>query len=146
MFKRLINDRWRFGIRHLGNIQSNIGLAEQMKIFNDKKQFEKSLHLFEKFQENNKNKMSHLAIIQGLKACSQLGDLQRGLNIQNLLSSSMKKNPVVLTSLIHFYSKLFKSNNIFFLILEKKCNVMMLKMLSHYLLNHQRKPYLCMDQ
>ncbi|CAF5047829.1 unnamed protein product, partial [Rotaria sp. Silwood1] len=48
---------------------------------------------------------SNWIIIQTLKACSELRDIQRGSNIHNLVSSRLKHDPYILPSLIHFYRK-----------------------------------------
>ena len=121
MFTRLSNDRWRCliaGIPHWRRIQSNIALDEQMKKFNDQKQYEKCLDLFDKYKQINKKPFSSLSVTQALKACTRMGDFQRGLTIASILPSRLKNDPMIITSFIHFYSRfsLKKSN---FLILIK---------------------------
>jgi hypothetical protein len=85
-------------------LRSNFDLASQMKLLNDSKQFKKALELFDKYKENNIETCSNLSIIQALKACAQIGDLQRGSNIHHLISSRIKNDSYILTSLIHLYS------------------------------------------
>lgn len=122
MFSRLSNDRLRYliaGMPRWRSIQSNINLDEQMKKLNDQKQYEKCLDLFDKYQQINKNKpFSSLSVTQALKACTRIGDFQRGLTIASILPSRLKNDPTIITSFIHFYSKFsLKKNN--FLILIK---------------------------
>lgn len=44
-------------------------------------------------------------ICSNLKRCSKIGDVQHGIRIHQQLSRQSLKNPVIQTSLIHFYSK-----------------------------------------
>ncbi len=88
-------------------IQSDLDLANQMKFLNDTKQFRKTLELFNKNRENNNiNTCSSTIIIQALKACARLGDLQRGSTIHHLISSRIKNDSYILVSLINLYSQL----------------------------------------
>jgi hypothetical protein len=90
-------------------IESDFKLANQMKVLNDAKQFRKTLELFNKNKEkNNINTCSSSIIIQALKACSQLGDLQCGSSIHRLISSRIKNDSWILVSLINMYSQLKK--------------------------------------
>ena len=89
----------------------------RMKLLNDKKQFKKALELFDKHKENDIQTFSSLTITQSLKACAHLRELQRGLNIHNLLSSRANDDMYILVSLIHLYStftKQFSSSCVFF--------------------------------
>ncbi|CAF3391185.1 unnamed protein product [Rotaria socialis] len=54
--------------------------------------------------KNNIDTCSNWVIIQALKACSELRDIQRGSSIPNLVSSRLKHGPYIFPSLIHFYS------------------------------------------
>jgi hypothetical protein len=85
-------------------IKSDVDLVTQMKLLNDQKQFKKALELFDQHKDNKIGTCSDLMINQVLKACANIGDLQRGLNIHHMISSRTKKNPYILTSLIHLYS------------------------------------------
>ncbi len=85
-------------------IKSDFDLVTQMKLFNDQKQFKKALELFDKHKDNKMETCSDFMINQVLKACTNISDLQRGLNIHHMISSRTKKNPYILTSLIHLYS------------------------------------------
>jgi hypothetical protein len=96
-------------------IQPNFDLGKEMKLINDNKQFEKALELFDKHKKNNIETFSSLIITQALKACTQIGDLQRGSIIHHLVSSRIKDDHYILASLIHLYSKFVEE--IFFLIL-----------------------------
>jgi hypothetical protein len=85
-------------------MQSNLDLGNQMKLLNDKRQFKKTLELFNKHEEKNIEKCSSLIITQALKACAQIGDLQRGETIHHLILSRLKNDFYILASLIHLYS------------------------------------------
>ena len=86
-------------------IQSDFDLVNQMKFLNDNKQFKKTLELIDKHKEKNIEKLSNFVLTQVLKACSGIGDLQRGSNIHHLVSSRLKNDSHLLTSVIHLYSK-----------------------------------------
>ena len=81
--------------------QLNIEL--EMRRLNQTKQFTKTLDLFDKYQHHGT--LTDRVIVQALKACTQLGFLERGQNIHKKLSSQLKNGIYVQTSLIHFYSK-----------------------------------------
>ena len=85
--------------------RSDFTLANQMKIFNQTKQYENVLHLFDQYQKENSQPLSGVIITQALKACSQIADLHRGTTIHHLIPSNIKQDPYILTSLIHLYSK-----------------------------------------
>ena len=76
-----------------------------MKSLNDNKQFKKALELFDKHKENKIKRLSSLIITQALKACTHLGELQRGKAIHHLISSRIKNDIYISASLIHLYSK-----------------------------------------
>ncbi|UJR15885.1 hypothetical protein I4U23_002810 [Adineta vaga] len=84
-------------------IQSKIDFGHQMKLLNEKKQFKQSLDLFERLKDQNMKQLSSFIICQALKACGQLGDLQRGSSIHRFISSQPNIHPPVLTALIQFY-------------------------------------------
>ena len=85
---------------------SSFNLDIEMKKFNDKNQFNKSLSLFEEY-ENKSNKIPSLkSLTQALKACQKLEDFQRGLQIIKEYSSiSTSNDHYLLTTIIHFLSK-----------------------------------------
>ncbi len=85
-------------------IKSDFDLATQMKLLNDQKQFKKALELFDQYKNNKIETCSDHTINQALKACANIGDLQRGLTIHHMISCRTKKNLHILTSLIHLYS------------------------------------------
>ncbi|CAF3495000.1 unnamed protein product [Rotaria socialis] len=104
----LINNYLRFVIlagRRLASTENNVDIGGRMKMLNDNKQHRKVLELFDAFNEKNIDKCSNWIIIQALKACTQIFDVQYGLKIHNLISSRLKHDPYVLPSLIHLYSK-----------------------------------------
>ncbi len=118
MFNKLLNHRSIFQIIFLkrsATVRSDFDLGNQMKLLDDKKQFNKALQLFDQYKENNTAIYSSFPISQALKACAQIGDLQRGSTIHHLISSHTKKDSHILASLIHLYSKF--QQNLFFLIL-----------------------------
>ena len=96
------------------SIQSNSNFGNQMKLFNEKKQFRKALDLFDKHSKNNTETLSSLVITQALKACAHLKDLHRGSAIHELVSSRAYDDAFISTSIIHLYSK--SREAIFFLI------------------------------
>ncbi|CAF5211470.1 unnamed protein product, partial [Rotaria magnacalcarata] len=64
-------------LKRFSNIKSYINLGTEMKLLNDKKQFEKALALFDQHGINNILTLSNFTITQVLKACAHMGDLQR---------------------------------------------------------------------
>ncbi|CAF5174123.1 unnamed protein product [Rotaria magnacalcarata] len=96
--------------RRLASTENNASIGDQMKILNDNKQYKKVLELFDAFNEKNIDKCSNWIVIQALKACTQINDVQHGLKIHNLISSRLKHDPYILPSLIHFYSKFTEKN------------------------------------
>ncbi|CAF5075778.1 unnamed protein product, partial [Rotaria sp. Silwood1] len=102
----LINNHLKL-IRIVGNClstnRSNINLGDQMKILNDTKQFESALELFNKYKDKNLDKCSNWIIIQALRACTNLRDIEHGSIIHNLISSRLKYDSYVLPAIIHFY-------------------------------------------
>jgi len=117
MLNKLVNHRLPCPISFLkrsATIPRDFDLANQMKQLNTKKQFKKALELFDEYKKTNPQTPSDYIINQALKACTELGDIHRGSRIHHLLSSKLKENSYVLTSLIHFYSKF--QQHLFFLL------------------------------
>ena len=85
-------------------IRQEVDLGVEMKSLNDKKQFSKTLELFDKHKDINMEMFSTFTIVQTLKACANLRDIQRGSTIHHLLPSHVKDNLYVHTSLINLYS------------------------------------------
>ena len=83
-------------IRH-----SSTKLYAQMKKLIDSKQFRHALDIFDK----QSHIADHLALNMALKACSNLQDYQRGLEIVRQLSPKSLNNPFIQTSLVHLYSE-----------------------------------------
>jgi hypothetical protein len=77
-----------------------------MKKLNADEQYARVIDLFEQHKQANINQLSSSIIVQALKACTQMGDLQRGQEIHRLASSRVKTDGYILSSLIHFYSEL----------------------------------------
>lgn len=86
--------------------QSEIALGNEMKRLNEKKQFEKVLNLFDIYRQDHAKVFSSMIITQALKASTQIEDLQRGIAIDQFVSSSKHNDSYISASLIHLYSKL----------------------------------------
>ncbi|CAF1097661.1 unnamed protein product [Rotaria sordida] len=84
-------------------LKSDRELDAQIKSFNDKKHFKKTLELFDKYKENDVKNLSSFVINQALKACTEMRDLQRGMIIHRLISSRIKTDSYITGSLIHLY-------------------------------------------
>lgn len=107
MLAKLLNNRLFTAIVFVKRsivIQSDFDLGNKMKVLNDNKQYKKALELFDQHKKNNMEISSSMIITQALKACTYLGDLQRGSNIHHLLSLNFKDDSYISASLIHFYS------------------------------------------
>ena len=129
--------------------RSDFALSHRMKVLNDDEQYGKVLDLFEQRKEkNNINPLSSSIIIQALKACTQTGDLQRGQAIHRLVSSRVKTNSYILSSLIHFYSELlFTIEEVtLFSLVWAKCNVVMWKWASLFSMSPVREIWWSMGQ
>ncbi len=87
-----------------------VDIGIQMKQFNDTKQFNKAISLF---NLHLKKQPTPLIINQALKACIHLNDLQRGKIIHQGLSPFLLNNHFIRTNLIRLYSNEINSNNIF---------------------------------
>ncbi|CAF4168540.1 unnamed protein product, partial [Rotaria magnacalcarata] len=96
-YERIYNEYYE------NNIKSYINLGTEMKLLNDKKQFEKALALFDQHGVNNILTLSNFTLTQVLKACAHVGDLQRGKIIHNLIASKTKNDIYVSSTLIHLY-------------------------------------------
>jgi hypothetical protein len=111
MLNRLIYDRVRSltaVVKCSVTYRSDIDLGKEMKILNDNKQFKKALKLFDTYKEKDIKMKSSFVITQALKACTQTGDIQRGLTIYDLVSFQMKQDSYILASLIHLFSMLIE--------------------------------------
>ena len=76
-------------------VRSNFNLANKMKLLNDKKQFNKTLELFDNYKKNNTEILSSFIITQVLKACTNLGDIQYGSTIHHLISSRIEDDSYI---------------------------------------------------
>jgi len=142
MLSKMLYHRLAWPMNYLkrsATVASDFYFANQMKQLNDKKQFKKALQLFDEYKNINPETTSDFIISQALKACTQIGDFQRGSSIHRLLSSKLKNNATILASLIHLYSK-FQQKTFFLFFFYLKCNVVMLHKLNYYSIHHQRKP------
>ncbi|CAM4770602.1 unnamed protein product [Rotaria magnacalcarata] len=107
MLKKLVNNP-RISLtvvaKRSANIQSiDSNLGDRMKMLNDNRQYLKTLELIDK-HKNHIETCSNWVIIQALKACSELRDIQRGSSIHDLVSSRLKHDPYIFPALIHFYN------------------------------------------
>ncbi|CAF1478225.1 unnamed protein product [Adineta steineri] len=75
----------------------------EMKKLNDKKEFEKAIDLFSKYEEKSNETLCDLSVNQVLKSFTNRKDFQGGLNIHQRYLSRIEKNSFILASLIHFY-------------------------------------------
>lgn len=105
-------------------IQANFDFGKQLKSLNDNKQFKKTLALFDNYTKSNTETLSSQAIIQALKACTKLRDVQRGEIIHHQISSHFKGDAYVVASLIHFYSKFSEQTISLFCINLVQCGEM----------------------
>ncbi len=88
-------------LKHSATVASDFYLNNQMKQLNDKKQFKEALEIFDEYKKTNPEAPSDFINNQALKACTQIGDLQRGLYIHRLFSSQIRNNLHILASLIY---------------------------------------------
>lgn len=98
--------------------KSNFDLAKQMKILNDEKKFGQALHLFNKYEKENIEKICNQSITQALKSCTYTNNLERGVSIEKTYSSRAKYDSFLLTSMVHLYSK-FIQKKIHFIFIFK---------------------------
>ncbi|CAF3967721.1 unnamed protein product, partial [Rotaria sordida] len=101
-------------------LKSNGDVGAQIKSFNEKKQFKKTLELFDKYKENDVKNLSSFIITQALKACTQMGDLQRGLIIHCLISSRYIKNNKAEKAL-QLFNKIHAPDEVIILLLFNAC-------------------------
>jgi hypothetical protein len=76
-----------------------------MKRLNDRGEFRQTLALFD--QRKDRQGTTERVLVQVLKACSELTNLNYGEAIHQQLSSSLQKSSYIQSSLINFYSELF---------------------------------------
>ena len=109
MSSRSINDQCRallWLVRRSITFLSDVDLGRRMKSLNDMQQYDKALHLIEKYNGHNLKQLSSMVITQALKACSRTGNLQYGSHVHHLVSSRLNNDPYIVSSLIHLYSRL----------------------------------------
>lgn len=105
---KLINSRLSSAIVFLKRSkidQARFDLGKEMKMLNDNKQFEKALQLFDEHTKSNIKTCPSFTITQALKACANIGDLQRGSTIHQLVSDRIDSDCFISASLIHLYSE-----------------------------------------
>ena len=143
-----INARWRtllaLGKRSLAS-RPHGDIAQQMKTLNDKKQFQKVLHLFDSRNTDDNKPLSNMIITQTLKACASLRDLERGTAIHQLVSSRVRDDQYIVTSLIHLYSKWYSCCESITMS-TLKCNVVTWSMLDCCLMDPEGKHCSCMER
>lgn len=94
--------------------RSNLDLANQMKSFNQSKQYRKTLELFDQNKTNHDTADCRPTLFHVLKASTELNDLKFSSNIEQLISTCFKTDLYLLASLIHLYGKINPSLDIFF--------------------------------
>jgi hypothetical protein len=95
-----IKSKYFFVISSLAS-SSTINLNATMKKLISSRHYKQALDLFDQEYPRCTDATFTLA----LKACTKLGDHQRGVRIHQQLSSQLLRNPFIQASLIHFYSK-----------------------------------------
>jgi hypothetical protein len=75
----------------------------EMKRLNDTGQFSKALTLFDELERREIPRDQ--AVVQALKACTRMRQLERGVTIHNKLSNRSKSNHFIQSALINFYSQ-----------------------------------------
>lgn len=81
--------------------ESSMQINAEMKKLIDARRYQDVLALFTRQSRVSSDVTFNLA----LKACSNLGDRKRGIDIHRQLSPQALRNPFIQTSLIHFYSE-----------------------------------------
>lgn len=83
--------------------ENAVSLENEMKRLNHEKKFSQALDLFDKAQRRKMPRDQ--AVVQALKACTGLKDLQRGVSIyQNFSQRSTIDPNLICATLVHFYS------------------------------------------
>ena len=96
----LIAERWQY--RYFSSVSSSsIELNNTMKSLIDARKYRAALDLFDRQHRSS----TDTSLTFALKACTKLGDLDRGIRIHQQLSGQSLTNPFIQTSLIHFYSR-----------------------------------------
>ena len=104
-----------FFCRRLGSI--SVVLDMQMKQLNDKKKYREAIELFESSLQQNKSS-TKLLFDQALRACIELKDFQRGIEIESKISSNWMQNLFIRNRLIRLHSWLSLFKNLILLILN----------------------------
>ncbi len=80
-----------------------------MKQFNDQNKYQKSIDLFEKFlKEKTLSEISPFAIVQAIRALTELKQYQRAIEIEQNLSPNLIQNIFVRYRFIRLYSMSFQ--------------------------------------
>ncbi len=90
-------------------LSTSIKFDVQMKQFNDQKQYQKSIDLFEKFlQEKTLSNISPVAIGQAIRALTELKQYQRAIEIEQNLSPNLIEDVFIRYRCIRLYSTSFQ--------------------------------------
>ncbi len=90
-------------------LSTSINFDVQMKQFNDQKKYQKSIDLFEKFlKEKTLSEISPFAIVQAIRALTELKQYQRAIEIEQNLSPYLIQNVFVRYRFIRLYSMSFQ--------------------------------------
>jgi hypothetical protein len=90
-------------------LSTSINFDVQMKQFNDQKKYQKSIDLFEKFlKEKTLSEISPFAIVQAIRALTELKQYQRAIEIEQNLSPNLIQNIFVRYRFIRLYSMSFQ--------------------------------------
>ena len=85
-------------------IRSSWYLGDAMKKFNDNKEYEKALQLFDEHKEKDLLKISKFHLTQALISSVGIRDLNRALAIDQMLPLKLKKDGYIVASLIQVAS------------------------------------------
>jgi hypothetical protein len=72
-----------------------------MKQLLDSRRYREALNLFDRLSQP----VTDMALTLALKACANLRDRERGIQIHHQLSAHSLQDPFIQTSLIHLYSR-----------------------------------------
>jgi hypothetical protein len=90
-------------------LSTSINFDVQMKQFNDQNKYQKSIDLFEKFlKEKTLSEISPFAIVQAIRALTELKQYQRAIEIEQNLSPNLIQNIFVRYRFIRLYSMSFQ--------------------------------------
>lgn len=91
-------------------VLNHFNVENQIKSFNDQKNYLAALTLFDRYK--NEQRPTDRMIVQALKACTKLKNVERGRSIHEKLPPATLLNEFIQSTLINFYSQ--SKSSIFF--------------------------------